>query len=485
MWRPAVVASAIVTHVTALGAGFVWLDHAHIEGKLATLPPHLWPALFTHGFAGTGYWRPLTALSLSVDALASSPLFFHLTSIAWHAVAALMLFHAAQVLGLARRAAGVAGILFAVHPVSALVADAIAFRSEAMLAVALFTLVFAHEKKRPRLAVAAIVLGALTKETMFVLAPLFVFALELGSPKRRGMLLAEATSLAVMFGIRTAFAPAWRASQPALGFGDALGTRFASVAKSAAAIVLPIDRSICDAFPITHAWQPTAIAGAVALGAVAWQAWRRRGIVLLLALSLVPLLQIVPVSRWWSPHYLYVPLAFVAMLVARAIEKRTPLVAVIGVVLGGLTLREGLRYEDDVALWTPEVLAQPMCREGQFYLGEYAQEAGDWDLAAKHYEAALAPNARILAYVDERAALENLGVVRAFQRRFADARRAFASALERTQDEAARRELTYNLAAATFEDGDRAGAARLLEPEIARPDALPAAVELHRRATAP
>ena len=106
-----VLACAIATHVTALGAGFVWLDHAHLEDELAIARPSQWAGLFTHGFAGTGYYRPLMALSLSIDALfARGPLLFHLTSIAWHAAAAVLVLKVAETFGLTRRASLAAAV---------------------------------------------------------------------------------------------------------------------------------------------------------------------------------------------------------------------------------------------------------------------------------------------------------------------------------------------------------------------------------------
>lgn len=483
-WRrwAAVAASASVTHAAALGGGYVWLDHAHIEGGLAIAPPARWPALFTQGFAGTGFYRPLMALSLSVDALLGGPLVFHAVSIAWHAAAAVLVGIAGEALSLSRRAATIAALLFAVHPVTSLVADAVAFRSEAMIAVALLALVWAHERRRPALAAAAIVFGALTKETALLLAPLFVTALEVSrAPRdlraRRDVLLAEGAALCAAAGVRAAFAPAWRASFAPLPVGDAVGTRLAAVAKSVASVVLPVDRSICDAFRVTHLWSVAAIAGAVAIVAVVAGAWKRRGPALLLALALVPSLHLVPVARWWSPHYVYVPLAFGAMLAGEAAERlrgraRLAGVAVL-VLLGAVTLHDGRRFASDLSLWIPEVEAQPACREGQFYLGDVARSSRHWDAAAKRYEAALATTPDVLSYVDRRAALQNLGTVRIEQRRFADARAAFLTALEGTADEAARRELTHDLAAATLAGGDPSEAARLLEGETTRSDVLP------------
>jgi tetratricopeptide (TPR) repeat protein len=194
----------------------------------------------------------------------------------------------------------------------------------------------------------------------------------------------------------------------------------------------------------------------------------------------LPALQIVPVARFWSPHYVYLPVAFVAMLLAESVERlvkdarRALLVTTsVIVILGAITLYDGRRYESDALLWAPEVLAQPACREGHFYLGEALRLETKPAEAAKHYEAAIAPRPRMLAYVDRGAALQNLGVVRAEQRQFGAARAAFREALSGTGgDEGMRRELTHDLAAASLSDGDPAEAASLLEEETARADAL-------------
>src|SRR5262245_1246165 len=113
--------AAIAAHLTGLGGGFIWLDHAHIEEGLAIAEPSDWPSLFTRGFAGTGFYRPLVALSLSIDAaISNSPGFFKAVTLGWHAAAAYAVVLAARVLGLSERASTVAGLLFAVHPATSL-----------------------------------------------------------------------------------------------------------------------------------------------------------------------------------------------------------------------------------------------------------------------------------------------------------------------------------------------------------------------------
>ncbi len=491
----AVASAALISRVTVLDAGFVWLDHAHIEGGLALAEPAEWLSLFTRGFAETGFYRPLMALSLSIDALlGGSARVFHATSIAWHAAAAVATMIAADALGASRRAALLAGILFAVHPVTTIVSDAIAFRSEAMIAVFLLGLVWAHTQRRPLLAACAVFLGALTKETALVLAPLFVVALELGpstrtkdTRDRRRLFFAEAMGFAAAAALRLAFAPSFRATHAALALGDALGTRFASLSKSAAAVVLPIDRTVCDAFAVRHLWQVPSLAGIALAVALFAFAWRKRGAASLLALAILPSLQIVPVMRFWSPHYLYLPLSFATIVAADALERRaqqkaTVVVAVAALVLGVVTLHDGRRYTNDKALFAPEVAAHRDCREAHFYLGEVERDGRRFAEAARHYEAALAERPGVLAYVDKGAALQNLGSVRLEQGRFAEARTAFRAALEGTRDPRARRELTHNLGAAALREGDAEQAQALLAEETARSDAMPAS--LHVRALA-
>jgi tetratricopeptide (TPR) repeat protein len=432
------------------------------------------------------------ALSLSVDALLGSAWLYHATSILWHAAASVMVTLAGEKLGLGRRAATLAGVLFAVHPATSLVADAIAFRSEAMITVALLGLVVAHLAQRPVLAACALLAGALSKETALVLGPLWVIVLELdrrarAQPTARAVLIGEALALAVAVALRWAFAPAWRAEHPALSASDAIGTRLASLARAAQTVLLPIDRTVCDASAIVSAASLPSIAGLAVAALVGWLAWRRRGAALLLALSLLPALQLVPVMRWWSPHYVYLPLACAAMLVAGVIDRsarpRAIVLAYAGAaLLGVVTLVDGRRYADDEALWRPEVEARPACREGHFYLGEVARARQGWADAELHYRAALADWPGTLAYVDRAAAWQNLGAVELEQGDLAEARAAFARALELTSEPASRRRLLHNLAGIALQAGDAAEAWRLLEEEVARDDALPESIYLAAKA---
>src|SRR5262249_14662716 len=128
-----IIALALIAHAPALFGGYLWLDHAQIERGAAVLPPGRWLEGFSRGFAGTGYYRPLVTLSLSLEAAVSGgPLLHHALNLALHAAAALALARAGAALGLTRAARTLGAWLFAVHPLGSIVASAIAFRSESL-----------------------------------------------------------------------------------------------------------------------------------------------------------------------------------------------------------------------------------------------------------------------------------------------------------------------------------------------------------------
>jgi protein O-mannosyl-transferase len=454
-----VSALAVAAHATALQGGYVWLDHAHLEDGVALAAPGDVAGLFQQGFAGTGFYRPLVALSLSLDAwISKDPLTFRIVTLAWHVAASAMVLATARALSLPARAALLAGVLFAVHPATSVVASATAFRSEAMMLVFLLGLVAAHRWNRPLLAGTALLLGALTKETAWVLAPLFVLALELGSFRtrvvKRRLLAAEALAFTLATALRLAFAPPFRARHVALPFDEALGTRLAAFHKSGLALVAPVDPGICDAFPVTSLLSVPALLGGAMLGLSALLAFRRRGPAILFALSLLPVLQLVPVMRFWSPHYVYAALAFGAMLLAELVTRagrRAEFAAAAAIlVMSVVSFRDGRRYASDRRLFEPEVSAEPGCREAQFFLAESAREAGALDVAAVHYQRALAGRPGMIAYLDELATLQNLGAVELARGHHAEARDAWSRALQRSSSESEARRISHNLAVLTL-----------------------------------
>ena len=487
-----------LAHVTVMWCGFFWLDHGDIEQRYALAPPGEWLQLFQRGFAHTGFYRPLMALSLSVDALWGTPWVFHATNLLWHALATAAVVGAVEALGATGTTALLAGILFGVHPVTDLVVGAISYRADAMIVALILAMLIAHVRGRPILAALCLLAAGLCKETALVVAPALLLAVELGWGKgpwsKRSpalpvtLVMAETAGWLCALLLRLRFAPVWRATLPPLSPGDWVGTRLASVLKSAAVLTWPVDRFICDAFPVSALGSWRALGGVAVLGALGFLAWRRRGPALLLAITLAPSLQGIAAPRFWSPHYLYFPLVFVAWLVAERLAawKRAGLVAggLAATCLSLLSLADGRRYLSNETMFTPEVNQNAQCLEAQFYLAEGLRARGDFNGAAAAYQAAQATDSRVLAYVDAYAAAQNLGVTRLLQKRPQDAEAAFLQALQRVSDPADRRYLLINLGTAAFHAKEYARVLEYLAGEAEQPapllDALyMSAVALH------
>ncbi|MEO5727060.1 MAG: hypothetical protein ABI134_23375 [Byssovorax sp.] len=501
-----------VAHARAFRAGLVWLDHAHLENGAALRPPSGWHELFLEGFAGTGYYRPLVAVSLSLDALVGSgaPWVYHATTLAFHALATLLLAAFGRALGLARGANLLIASIFAVHPATAPVAQLIAFRSEAMTLCGLLLMLLGHRRRRLGLALVGLVLAALSKETGFVLTPLLISVHELDAARRTTspeapatgvtrshMLLGETGVWLALLALRLSVAVPWRGEAPALGLAEGVTTRLAALGKTLRllALVAP-DTSVCDDFPVVGLGAPDAWLGGAAVLGLSLLALRRGGVFACLALSLLPALQLVPVPRFWSAHYAYLPLAFFCLALGSSIPKwlgrarlalttRSPsestltrLALILPLALAFWTAGVGRRFVSDSLLWSAEIDRHPACREAHFYLGEVARRRRDFPAAERAYRAALTPTPGVLAYVDRRAAHANLGTVLLELRRAPEARAQFAQALEFPSNEIERRQLRYDFALAALYSGDAPTTITALAEELERPDPLPAAQRL-------
>ena len=242
----AVALLAVLAHAPVLNAGFTWLDHGDLEDGAAIAAPGAWLSLFTHGFARTGFYRPFTALTLSLDtATHLGPTIFHVTNLLWHAAAAVLVVLVGLELGLVRRAALLAGAIFAVHPVTSIVIGAISYRAEALVTVALLLAVLAQRRGWSAMAFVSVLVAGLSKETGLALAPL-VLICTMKLPLRPRVALAGFAGFAVALGLRLAYAPAWRTPAAPLTLAEHVGTRAGAFVRSALALVAPIDGSICD-----------------------------------------------------------------------------------------------------------------------------------------------------------------------------------------------------------------------------------------------
>jgi hypothetical protein len=476
-----VFAFALAAHLPALWNGFTWLDHGDVEQGAAIAPLNEVPRLFTEPYARTGFYRPITALTLSLDAAWSgAPWGYHLTNVVLHALAAVLVSSLAEALGLSVLAALLAALLFALHTSTSLVANQLTYRGEALLMISLSLTLLGQVRGRAPLVAAGLLLGCLSKETTFVLGPLLMAGLSWWRRPSRAVIGAAAASWVGAALLRQHVAPVWKPVALPLSADLWVGTRLAGLGRQLELLLWPWRGVLCDAVPISSVISLPAALGALGVALALVMAWKVRPLGLMAVLAAAPMLNLVPLPRFSSPHYLYVPLAFLSMALAGWVVQVRARRWVLGGVLLVLFTSSGvdsLRYRDDFTLFSAEAALGPQCREAHLYLGDAQRERGHLDEAAAAYAIAAAPSERFISYSDVGAALQNLGVVRHEQGRLDESWQALSTAYALPADPVSKRQRAFNLAVLAIERGQFIQAEQLLRPEAERPDALPGALE--------
>ncbi len=478
-----VLGITLLTHASYINNDFTWLDHIDIEQGKAIISPSQWYMAFAARYGETGFYRPLVTLTHSVDAALYGqwPPGFHLTNVLLHlgVVSSAVLF-----LGcffpLKRSEALLTGLIFGVHPLSWLPVGAISYRPELLVTLLTFLAVYFHARARRSssrtlisFAVVSVLLGLFSKETALVWIPSFILLWEIvaarplssGVPSQsRGHLLTgqasenatrspgrvqlkgasllfvgELLALGIYLFLRVRAVPEiWRVSGATLTLSQTVGTRLQVLGERLLELVSPLKPALSDATPIVSlAAFPAVLTVLVVLlgvGIVVRSGLRseRSFTVLFLAIALAPAANIIPLSRFSSPHYGYLAVlatAMLVLLVQRSLHHNIPSasrylnVAVIAwlVVMSAVTFANGFQFRNDLTLFEPEVKREPLFLEGHFYLGNYFMQEGDDDRAAIEFEVALQNSPHVIAYVDRTAALINLAGVRFRQTRFEDA----------------------------------------------------------------
>ena len=483
-----VLGITLLTHASYINNDFTWLDHIDIEQGKAIISPSQWHMAFAARYGETGFYRPLVTLTHSVDATfyGQWPPGFHLTNVLLHlvVVASAVLF-----LGcffpMKRREALLTGLIFGVHPLSWLPVGAISYRPELLVTLFTFLAVYFHARARNSssrklisFAVLSVLMGLFSKETALVWIPGFILLWEIvafrplslgmptqgmptqsrghplagqesgkatSSPRRvplKGaalLFLGELFALGIYLFLRVQAVPEiWRVSGTTLTLSQTVGTRIQVLGERLLELVSPLKPALSDATPIVSlAAFPailTALVVLVGVGIVVRSGLRseRSFTVLFLAIALAPAANIIPLSRFSSPHYGYLAVLATAMLVLfakRSLDHKIPSAsrylnfAVIAwlVVMSAVTFTNGSQFRNDLTLFEPEVRRDPFFLEGHFYLGNYFMQRGEDDRAAIEFEVALQKSPHMIAYVDRTAALINLAGVRFRQARFEDA----------------------------------------------------------------
>lgn len=501
-------AVALTSHATYVANGFTWLDHGDVVGGRALLPPSAWPTALGRPFADTEFYRPLVALSLSIDSAlyGEAAWGFHLTNVLLHAGAVAAFGRVlSRHLAWSSRRVWIAALLAAVHPSSWLPVGAISYRADLLVPLFLFLALGCHAGAREaagwswrHAALAATAAAALlSKETALVWIPAILVAWEVrlagGSggraPAPRSAVRAWSVTglalLAYLVARSLAVPGVWRTATVPLSAAEAVGTRLAALARQLGHLVDPTLPALSDAVAIT-ALSPGAAAGALVLsglvfGAIRWRGTDAGWVCAFLVIALAPSLNLVALPRFTSPHYGYLASFGAAMAVAAALplggggtlgRAARLAVALWAVTATTCTLAGGTRFDSDRSLFGPAVAEDDRFREGHHYLGEAARRAGDLAAAERHLSAALRSRNDTLAYVDWVAASTSMAAVRLAQDRLDEAE-ALLRRAQRGASPSTRREILYDRGLVAARRGDARRVVALLEPEAwDRPEPL-------------
>ncbi len=179
-----------------------------------------------------------------------------------------------------------------------------------------------------------------------------------------------------------------------VGVVDGVLTALTLLADYSALLVWPQRLSAVHARGVVTTLTPGVVGGVLtlaALAAIAWFGRRSAGVVVGVALLVLPLLPAlyVPVlgEGLVAERYLYLPLAGAALLVAIALEhplaRRAPValrsataVLVIGLLAAG-TLSRNEVWRSDLSLWSDAAREEPLSAAAQEYLGHALLASGD------------------------------------------------------------------------------------------------------------
>lgn len=372
------------------------------------------------------HYVPLTMLSLAIDHhfWGLDPRGYHLTNVLLHALGAGLAY--VFLCGvLRRRAALLAALIFAVHPLQ-MEAVSVAIQRKTSLSGALFflTLILYQRWKRSdgsgwyAAALCAFALAALAKP-MVVTLPLVLalcdYAFIDGRPHWRDKLPFLVLVLPVVAATIAAHAAVGAINPP---HGGSIVTHVLMMSRVAleniTALLLPLNLSTIYYYPRADAYAPLNVAAlaSIALAGVYLVARRRRHpwsffCVAWIALVLAPESNIVPLAQLRADRFLYLSVAgfgiWLAVVVERvyaAAPRWRRAVAVLAILLIGtlasLTRASASIWHDDVTAWTRAVERNPWCGLAYHMLGVAEFDAGRPLRAGVAFERALSLNPQLV-----------------------------------------------------------------------------------------
>jgi hypothetical protein len=416
-----VAALAVIAFARSLGNGFSYDEGLVIVRAQGFLRSGAYWALVSKQYfmaSQEGTWRPLCTLTYMLDAtVGMAPAVFKADSLGWHLGAALLVMALARRLLPARQArfALVAGLVFALHPVTTETVDNASFREDGLVTFWTLAALLLALQGRRRWSLLAFALGLLSKESAVVM-PVLLAGVRLIAPagvgrapddpalrRPRGWARAiagEAVPYAVMMaaylGVR--FGPmntpgefGTYARYPGGTLGGTLLGMPAVWAHDLRLLVAPWPLCADYTGYFRFGAQPLGpvLAAAGVVAAYGWAAVTaaRRGQALValglawFAVALGPVSNFIPVPVPAAERFLYLPLVGIALACAAgaaALCERLPAAAARGAAVAGMAAlvvfvalidRRHAAWRDDEALWLDTVARNPRSCGAQSAVG--------------------------------------------------------------------------------------------------------------------
>lgn len=454
-WAVLAALSAAGLHLRTVWHGWAFDDAMEVLGNAFIQSwDHLGRLLTTTAWTGSGMethlWRPVTSVSFLLNHTVSGlePWSYHLVNVVLNAAVAALVVRLGLRWGLPAAAAGIGGVLFALHPAFVEVVAPASGRKDLLATLFILVFVLSHPRARQRggrwtaLAVVALAGAALSKETGFMALPLLA-AVEMIRSRSTSEPFAHASSRALWACYALTVAGLWVARWSVTGGATVSGTEFwdnplvdagpwsrtatalTVVGRGVATLLLPLSLSpdySFDAIPlVTSPLDPRPWAVAVLLGAPALAAWRlRRGApwlglaVAWYALGILPASNLLALTGTiYGERLLYLPgiaVCLAAGATAHALGGRHRRASVLLVTAaGGMLAFQSFRYagawRGDIPLFEWAVRAEPSSTKAHHKLGEeYLRVGRTGDaLASLSRALAIAPDNRWAAATREQA----------------------------------------------------------------------------------
>ena len=393
---------ALLATLPAVGGGYVYDDQYYlVENPAVSGDASPWTSRL--GLDEQALWRPLTVaswrLQWSEGAAAAGGM--KLANVLLHAAASVLVLLVARRLGLGAGGSLAAGLLFAAHPVHAEAVAWISARSELLATLLVLAGWLAHlSERRGAAAISAVLVGAacLAKENA-LLAPLLFLAADwlLRRRVRAGRLALQVAACALVAGLHVAVA-----GRPLPGdapFADLplwerCGVAANILGRALLLLVWPHPLVVFRPRDDFLGAQALPLAAVLLAGAAALLLWRRQRVaaacLLLLPLSLLAVLNLVPIGATFAERFLYLPSVLFCCAagaalaaVGRAEARRgrglgwsllLP-AALLGVWVPLCRSDVGL-FHDDLTLWAHAAQVRPDVPHIRYNHGYFLAEAG-------------------------------------------------------------------------------------------------------------